>query len=99
MEQDLMEGPVLVAFRLSEERAAEGYLAARREMVARATRVASVRRLVAEQRVRADYRSALRAAEAAYRTAEERTELAFERWQVAQLRTDARWTETYGKAA
>lgn len=99
MEQEFVEGPVLGALRLSEERAAEGYLVARKAMVRRATRVASVRQLVSEHPARADYRAALRAAEAAYRAAEQRTELAFERWYLAQLRTDAHWTETHGKAA
>lgn len=99
MEQELVEVSSLAAFRLSEERAAEGYLTARKAMVARAARVESVRQLVTEQPLRADYRAALRDAQSAHADAVERTELAFDRWQAAQLRTDSHWTATTGKAA
>ncbi|HJQ45589.1 MAG TPA: hypothetical protein VJ870_04580 [Amycolatopsis sp.] len=93
------ERPALAAFRLSEERAAGGYLMARKAMVALAARVASVRQLVREQPLRADYRAALRAAETAHAEAARRTGLAFERWHGAQLRSDTHWTATTGKAA
>ncbi|WP_143249870.1 hypothetical protein [Amycolatopsis sacchari] len=89
----------MAAFRLSEEQAAGGYLAARKEMVRLATRVASLRQLVREQPGRAGYRVALAAAEDAHRAAVTRTGLAFERWQAAQLRSDAVWSETFGRAA
>ncbi|WP_115945077.1 MULTISPECIES: hypothetical protein [Amycolatopsis] len=88
-----------MALRLSEERAAEGYLAARREMVRLAARVASIRQLVTEQPTRADYRAALRDAQVAHGAAVERTGLAYQRWHAAQLRSDARWTATEGRAA
>ncbi|WP_020418544.1 hypothetical protein [Amycolatopsis sp. ATCC 39116] len=99
MDSIVIERPVLVALRLSEERAAEGYLAARREMVRLAARVASMRQLVAEQPARADYRAALREAQVAHGAAVERAGLAYQRWQRAQLRADAQWTATEGRAA
>ena len=99
MEHNANGGPGLVAFRLSEEHAAQGYLTARKAMVTQAARVASVRQLVREQPLRADYRAALRAAETAHADAARRTGLAFERWHAAQLRSDAHWTATTGKAA
>lgn len=99
MERTVSDGPVLAAFRLSEERAAEGYLAARKEMVRLATRVASVRQLMTEQPMRTDYRAALRELETTHRDAMRRTRLALERWHGAQLRSDAHWTVTTGKAA
>ena len=99
MEHDVIEGPVLTAFRLSEERAAAGYLAARKEMVRLATRLASVRQMVTEQPLRADYRAALRELETAHRDAMRRTRRAFERWHHAQLRSDTHWTATQGRAA
>ena len=99
MERMVSDGPVLAGFRLSEERAAGGYLAARKEMVRLATRLASVRQLVTEQPTRTDYRAAVRELEATHRDAMRRTRLAFERWHGAQLRSDAHWTATTGKAA
>lgn len=99
MEQDAPESLTLTAFRLSEEEAAAGYLLARREMVRLAGRVASVRQLVAERPLRADYRAGLRDAETAFGAAAQRTRLAFERWHRAQLRSDAHWTATHGRVA
>lgn len=99
MESRMSEGPVLAAFRLSEERAAAGYLAARKAMVALAARVDSIRQLVTEQPLRADYRAALRTAETAHDDAVTRTALALDRWHAAQLRSDSHWTATIGKAA
>ncbi|QRP46904.1 hypothetical protein [Amycolatopsis sp. FDAARGOS 1241] len=99
MERTASGVPMLTAFRLSEERAAARYLVARKEMVRLATRVASVRQLVVEQPLRADYRAVLRALEAAHSDAVRRTRLAYERWHGAQLRSDAHWTATSGKAA
>lgn len=99
MGQNAPENATLVAFRLSEEKAAAGYLAARREMVALAARVASVRQLVSERPARADYRAKLRAVQAAHGAAVARTGVAFERYHRAQLRADAHWTATQGRAA
>ncbi|GAB3580384.1 hypothetical protein GCM10027445_50590 [Amycolatopsis endophytica] len=99
MDSNVIERPVLVALRLSEERAAEGYLTARREMVRLASRVASIRQLVTERPMRADYRAALRDAQAAHGAAVQRTGLAYQRWHRAQLRSDAHWTDTAGRAA
>ncbi|MBC6446966.1 hypothetical protein [Actinokineospora xionganensis] len=83
---------VVSALRLSEERACEGYLAARKAMVVTGTRALSLGRLVAEQPERADYREAWFAARATHTDALIRTEVAHERWLRAQLRTDAAWT-------
>lgn len=98
MEQNT-ENVALTAFRLSEEKAAAGYLVARRDMVALAARVASVRQLVAERPTRAHYRAALAAVETAHSAAVERTHRAFECYHRAQLRSDTQWTETHGRAA
>lgn len=95
----MSEDNMLIALRLSEERAATGYLAARREMVVLAARMASVRQMVAERPARADYRVVLAAVEAAHSAAVARTHRAFERYHRAQLRSDSRWTETLGRAA
>ncbi|WP_091455700.1 hypothetical protein [Actinokineospora iranica] len=84
---------------MSEERAAAGYLAARKALVAAGTRVVSLGRLVAEHPGRADYREAWFAARAAQTAALDRVEIAYGRWQRAQLRTDAAWTATSGRAA
>lgn len=99
MDENAPEKPSLTAFRLSEEKAAAGYLAARREMVALAARMASVRQLVFERPTRADYKTALNAAEIALSAAMERTHRAFERYHRAQVRSDAHWTATQGRAA
>ncbi|MDQ0378602.1 hypothetical protein [Amycolatopsis thermophila] len=99
MDSNVIERPALVALRLSEERAAEGYLAARRDMVRLASRIASLRQLASEQPMRADYRVALRDAQVAHGAAVERAGLAYQRWQRAQLRSDAHWTATEGRAA
>jgi hypothetical protein len=91
--------PVVSVLRLSEERACAGYLAARKAMVTAGTRVLSLGRLVAEHPERADYRTSWFRARAAHSAALERTEIAYGRWLRAQLRTDAAWTTTTGRAA
>lgn len=90
----IVENPGLVALRLAEEQACAGYLAARREMVRLAARVALVGRLVTEQPARPDFRAALATVATAHGVAVQRTDLAWTRWHRAQLRTDAHWTET-----
>lgn len=73
------------------------YLEARKAMVTLAGCVASLKRLVSEQPQRANYRIAWNRAQAAHATATERTELAYLRWQAAQMRTDDLWTATHGR--
>jgi hypothetical protein len=86
----------LTAFRLSEERAAARYLAARRDLVRAATRAASVRQLAAERPERADYRAAVDDAVRTHSAAMRRTFSAWERWQQAQRRSDGFWTCNQG---
>jgi hypothetical protein len=85
-------------FRLAEEQACAGYLTARAAMVRWAGRAVSLGRLAAEQPQRADYRQAWAAAVAAHTDATVRTQTAWQLWQAAQLRTDAAWTATTGRA-
>jgi len=99
MKQSVMEGPALVAFRLSEEQAAGRYLAARREMLRLRSQVTAIGRLVSQHPRRLDYRASLKAAATAHGAAVQRAELAYQRWQQAQLRSDSYWTETAGRAA
>jgi hypothetical protein len=89
--------PTLTALRLAEEQACAGYVTARKAQIRLATWMASLYRLTVEQPRRADYRQALTDLAARYRAAKERTGLAYERWQLAQLRTDQRWTGTTGR--
>ena len=88
----------MTALRLAEERACAGYLAARKDMLRLRARVVTVGRLVTE-RPRPDYHATLRTVATAHGAAVQRTRLAFERWQQAQLRADAQWTATVGRAA
>lgn len=94
-----MEGPALVAFRLSEEQAAGRYLAARREMLRLRSQVTAIGRLVSQHPRRLDYRASLRTVATAHGAAVQRARLAYERWQQAQLRSDSYWTDTAGRAA
>ncbi|MDQ3405251.1 MAG: hypothetical protein M3548_17975 [Actinomycetota bacterium] len=94
-----VECSVVSALRLSEERACGGYLAARKAMVGTGTRALSLGRLAAEQPGRADYRDAWLAARADHTAALNRTEIAYDRWLRAQLRTDSAWTATTGRTA
>ncbi|WP_435122947.1 hypothetical protein [Amycolatopsis thermoflava] len=48
---------------------------------------------------RLDYRASLRTAATAHGAAVQRVQLAYERWQQAQLRSDSYWTDTAGRAA
>jgi hypothetical protein len=89
----------VVVLRLSEERAAAGYLAARKAMVKAGTRALSLGRLAGEHPGRADYRDAWHAAQTRHEAAQARTELAYRRWLGAQMRTDDAWTATSGRAA
>lgn len=81
----------LTALRLAEEQAAASYLTARKAMIRAAARVASVGQLVKERPNRADYRKALGQLMGRQFDAEQRTRLAWERWQRAQVRADAFW--------
>ena len=90
---------VVVALRLAEEQACAGYLTARTAMVRWAARAVSLGRLAAEQPQRGDYRQAWTAAVSAHTDATVRTQTAWQLWQDAQLRTDAAWTATAGRAA
>ncbi|SES20879.1 hypothetical protein [Actinokineospora terrae] len=90
---------VVCVLRLSEEQVCAGYLAARKAMVAAGTRVLSLGRLVAEHPGRTDYRRAWFTAQANHAAALNRTEIAYSRWTRAQLRTDAAWSATTGRAA
>lgn len=89
----------LTAFRLAEEQAAAGYLVARRAMIRAASLVASIGQLVKERPNRADYRAALGHAMSKQFDAEQRTRLAYEHWQRAQVRADAFWTASTGADA
>ncbi|GLZ36349.1 hypothetical protein Lesp02_85360 [Lentzea sp. NBRC 105346] len=82
----------LAAFRLAEEQACAGYLKARKSMIRLAAQVASISQLVKERPNRADYRVALGQLMGRHFDAEQRTRLAYDRWQRAQVRADAFWT-------
>ncbi|RAS58891.1 hypothetical protein C8D87_11761 [Lentzea atacamensis] len=82
----------LAAFRLAEEQACAGYLKARKSMLHLATQVASISQLVRERPGRADYRAALGNVMGKHLDAQERTRLAYSRWQRAQRRADAFWS-------
>lgn len=82
----------LAALRLAEEQACAGYLEARRSLVRLAKQVASISQLVREQPGRADYRAALGGVMGQHFDAQERTRLAYSRWQRAQRRADAFWS-------
>ncbi|WP_329793566.1 hypothetical protein V1227_17050 [Lentzea sp. DG1S-22] len=81
----------LAALRLAEEQACAGYLKARKAMVRLATQVASIGQLVKENPKRTDYRTALGQLTGRHFDAEQRTRLAWQRWQRAQVRADAFW--------
>lgn len=81
----------LAAFRLAEEQACAGYLKARKAMVRLAAQVASIGQLVKENPNRVDYRTALGQLTGRHFDAEQRTRLAYQRWQRAQVRADAFW--------
>ena len=81
----------LTALRLAEEQACAGYLTARKAMIQTAALVASIGQLVRERPNRADYRAALGHVTGKHFDAMERTRLAWERWQRAQVRADAFW--------
>ena len=87
----------LQALRLQEEQVCGRYLEARQAMVKAAARAASVKRLADEHPNRVDYRDAYYTALDAYNAAAARTELAFNAWHRAQLRSDTRWTATEGR--
>ncbi len=89
----------LTALRLAEEEAAARYLAARREMLRLRSQVTAIGRLVSQEPRRLDYRASLRTASTAHGAAVQRAELAYTRWQEAQLRSDSYWTDTAGRAA
>lgn len=82
----------LAAFRLAEEQACGGYLKARKALVRLAAQVASISLLVQEHPTRADYRTVLGQLMGRKFDAEQRTRLAYQRWQRAQLRADAFWS-------
>ena len=81
----------LAVFRLAEEQACDGYLKARKSMIRLAAQVASISQLVKECPSRADYRAALGQLMGRHFDAEQRTRLAYQRWQQAQVRADAFW--------
>ncbi|WP_435061905.1 hypothetical protein [Amycolatopsis thermoflava] len=89
----------LTALRLAEEEAAGRYLAARREMLRLRSQVTAIGRLVSQHPRRLDYRASLRTVATAHGAAVQRVQLAYERWQQAQLRSDSYWTDTAGRAA
>ncbi len=89
--------PRLTALYLAEEQACAGYVAARKVQIRLGTRLVSLHRLTVEQPRRADYRQALTGLASRYRAANERTRLAYQRWQRAQLCTDGEWTDTTGR--
>ncbi|GHH49231.1 hypothetical protein [Lentzea cavernae] len=89
----------LAAFRQAEERACGGYLVARKAMIRLAARAASISQLVREHPTRADYRAALHHVKALHHDAVERTRLAWQRWNQAQIRSDAFWAATNQAAA
>lgn len=91
--------PALTALRLAEEQACAGYLAARKEMLRLRARVVTVGRLVTERPKRPDYHASLRSLATAHGAAVQRTRLAFAHWHRAQMRSDACWTATAGRAA
>ncbi|MET9231402.1 hypothetical protein [Lentzea sp. NPDC003310] len=84
----------LAAFRLAEEQACAGYLVARKAMVRLAARMASISQLVRENPTRADYSAALAHVRGLHGDAVERTRLAWQRWNRAQVRSDAFWAAT-----
>ncbi|MGZ3147276.1 hypothetical protein ACVDFE_35850 [Lentzea chajnantorensis] len=81
----------LVAFRLYEEHTCAGYLKARKAMVRLSARVASLSQLVRERPDRIDYRTVLGELVGRQIDAEQRTRLAYERWQRAQRQSDMVW--------
>ncbi|QIZ33940.1 hypothetical protein [Saccharopolyspora sp. ASAGF58] len=85
------------AFLLAEERACAGYLEARKAMAASARRLDSLNQLLAKRPNRLDYRRARDKEMSAYEAAVERTRLAWNSWQRAQLRSDEAWTATKGR--
>lgn len=87
MEQDL--NSTCLAFRLAEEQACGNYLDARKDMVAKARRAASLAQLVTEQPHRIDYHQVWTEAVTAHQAAVARTRLAYQAWQRALQRTDA----------
>lgn len=89
----------LIALRAKEEQACAGYLAAHKAMKHAVMRAASMRQLSLQQPSRVDYREAYNKALDDFNAACERTRLAYNRWQRAQLRYDARWTDTEGRSA
>lgn len=88
---DLMtpEDPTGTALRLAEERACRRYLVARKELLALATRAASLGQLVTEHPYRADYQAAWRECVLAQSRAVNRTGSAWAALQRARQRTDA----------
>jgi hypothetical protein len=90
--------PRLTALVLAEEAVCAGYVAARKAQIQLAAPMASLYRLTIEQPRRADYRQALTGLASQYRAAKQRTDLAYARWQEAQVCTDLRWTDTAGRA-
>ena len=99
MAQEAIRNPVLVALRLSEERACARYLSARKAMRELAGEAASLRELVIKHPRRADYQAALVAVLDKYSAAAQRTAMAWQSWHYAQVRTDSAWTATTGRAA
>lgn len=87
----------LMSLRVKEEQACAGYLAARKAMMNLARLTASLQQLTREQPNRGDYQQAFYKALDDYNHAGQRTRLAYNRWQRAQLRSDARWTDTEGR--
>jgi hypothetical protein len=61
-------------------------------MIRAASLVASIGQMVKERPNRADYRAALGHMMSRLFDAEQRTRLAYERWQRAQVRADAFWS-------
>lgn len=88
----------LAVLRLAEERAAAGYLAARKAMKHAAARGVGVVHLAAQHPTRADYQRAAARACAVFRAAERRTGLAYTAWQRAIHRYDTEWMATEGRA-
>lgn len=91
--------PSLVALRLAEESACAGYLVARRAMVTLAAREASVSQMLRERPGRADYLAALKKLVSDRVDAQERTRLAYRRWQRAQVFADTVWTTSTSNTA
>lgn len=87
----------LAALVLFEEQACERYRTAVKPMRSLAGEFERLRRLAAAHPSRTDYRVAANTAQARYTDAAARADLAWERWQRAQYRTDAHWTATTGR--